>query len=83
MLGIPNYLRQVLEISEQINVYFFGGYIMQTNNTIYRCDRKCPIHKNCFLLKVEQPIKTPIVILHKCLAEKRDIRIQVGGERPP
>jgi len=51
--------------------------------TIYRCKKECPIGKNCFILKVEEHIKEPIKVLHKCPAEKKDIPIQIGGERPP
>ena len=49
----------------------------------YRCPRQCKIHKKCFILKTETSVKQPIAVLHKCLAEKKDIRIIIGGERPP
>ena len=49
---------------------------------IYRCNQNCPIHKHCFIIKTEKPIKVPFMILHKCEATKRDIRFQIGGERP-
>lgn len=52
--------------------------------TIYRCHQQCPIHKNCFVLKTETPIKEPVVVLYKCVKEKKDIRIIIGGQdRPP
>ena len=50
---------------------------------IYRCNQNCPIHKHCFIIKTEKPIKVPFMILHKCEAVKRDIRIQIGDDRPP
>ena len=50
---------------------------------IYRCQKACPIKKNCFILKVQERIKEPIKVLQKCPAEKKDILIRIGGERPP
>lgn len=53
------------------------------NSYIYRCPKECKIRKHCFILKTEKPIAYPLPVLQKCLAEKRDIRIVIGGERPP
>lgn len=51
---------------------------------IYRCPQKCPRHKTCFILKTETAIKEPIVVLVKCAADNgKDIRVTIGGERPP
>lgn len=41
----------------------------------YRCTKKCPVRKNCFILKVQEQIKEPIKVLQKCPAEKKDILI--------
>lgn len=54
------------------------------NPTIYRCPKRCPINKKCFLLKVREPIKQSIEILQKCPAEHgKDISITIGKDRPP
>jgi hypothetical protein len=51
---------------------------------IYRCQKKCPINKQCFVLKSLGPIKEPIRVLQKCPAEHgKDILLTIGGERPP
>lgn len=51
---------------------------------IYRCPVQCPIKKSCFIIKVEAPIKEPIPVLKKCEAQNgKDIRIRIGGDRPP
>ena len=51
---------------------------------IYRCQRKCPLKKRCFILKSSGPIKEPIPVLQKCPAEHgKDILLTIGGERPP
>ena len=50
---------------------------------IYRCPRKCPINKTCFILKVPEKIKEPIKVLQKCPAERKDILVVIGGVRPP
>ena len=57
---------------------------MQNDMTTYRCTEKCPIHKRCFILKVQQPIASPLKVLQKCLAKNgKDIVVLIGGERPP
>lgn len=50
---------------------------------LYRCPQKCPIRKQCFILKTENPIKEPIRIWKKCPAAKKDILITIGENRPP
>jgi hypothetical protein len=52
--------------------------------TVYRCSKKCPIRKHCFVIKAQQPIAFQINVLQKCPAKKgRDILITIGGEIPP
>jgi hypothetical protein len=51
---------------------------------IYNCPAHCRIKKHCFVIKTEKEILEPLTVLKKCDAEKgRDIRIQIGGKRPP
>ena len=51
---------------------------------IYRCKKKCPLNKQCFILKSPEHIKEPIRVLQKCPAEhNKDILLTVGGQRPP
>lgn len=50
----------------------------------YRCPKKCPIRKNCFVIKLSAPPAVQIEILFKCPAEKgKDIPIRIGENRPP
>lgn len=49
----------------------------------YRCPKKCPIGKHCFVIKVTEAIKEPMTVLQKCPDRKTDIRITIGGPRPP
>ena len=57
---------------------------MQNDITTYRCTEKCPIHKRCFILKVQQPIASPLKVLQKCPAKNgKDIVVLIGGARPP
>lgn len=54
------------------------------NAIVYRCPRKCPIHKRCFILKSAEQIKIPIQVLQKCPANhNKDILISIGDPRPP
>jgi hypothetical protein len=51
---------------------------------IYNCPVKCPIHKHCFIIKLENKLEQPLTVLKKCDAEKgRDILVKIGGELPP
>lgn len=50
---------------------------------VYRCMKPCKIHKHCFIIKTQNPIKQPLAVLHKCKAEKKDILLIIGEERPP
>ncbi len=51
---------------------------------IYRCQRKCPIKKKCFILKSPGHIKETVQVLQKCPAEQgKDILLTIGGDRPP
>ncbi len=56
---------------------------MKNTETVYRCNRLCPIGKHCFIIKVKGEIKEPICVHHKCPAEKHDIPINIGGDRMP
>ena len=49
----------------------------------YRCPKECPIGKHCFVIKVTEAIKEPMTVLQKCPDRKADIRIIIGGPRPP
>lgn len=50
----------------------------------YHCPRRCPIRKKCFIIKTEEPIPVQIPVLKKCQAENGgDIRVLIGGNRPP
>ena len=55
----------------------------QKNGYVYRCQLPCPIHKHCFIIKTEKPIMESMIILYKCIAQNRDIRLCIGGERAP
>lgn len=50
---------------------------------IYKCPLQCPINKHCFVIKLEERPVSPLKVLQKCPAEKKDIKIEIGGERPP
>ena len=56
---------------------------MNKSERTYRCPAKCPISKQCFVIKVEEELKQPIAVLQKCPAKKADIRITIGESRPP
>ena len=56
---------------------------MQKSTHTYRCPMKCPIGKRCFIIKVTEEIKEPLTVLQKCPDRKADIRIIIGGTRPP
>ena len=51
--------------------------------TIYRCTYRCPINKKCFIIKTANPLVAPLVVLQKCSALKRDVKITIGDEKPP
>ena len=51
---------------------------------IYRCSKKCPIHKQCFILKTEKKLPCSIEVLFKCPAKHgKDISITIGANHPP
>lgn len=56
---------------------------MNEKGYTYRCNRTCPIRKKCFIIKATDKIREPITVLYKCLAQKRDIEISIGGDRSP
>lgn len=56
---------------------------MKQHEYTYRCTEKCPIGKRCFVIKVTEAIKEPMTVLQKCPDRKADIRITIGGARPP
>ena len=52
--------------------------------TIYRCNRNCPLHKRCFVIKVKAPLTQELTVYQKCEAKKgKDIELKLGKERPP
>ncbi len=76
--GISNNLNMMLEISEILT----EEISMQTQGYIYYCTAKCPIRKKCFVIKTEQMLSAPLIVLKKCEARKgQDIRIIVGETR--
>lgn len=56
---------------------------MDYNGYIYKCPLQCPIHKHCFVIKLEERLTQPLKVLLKCAARKGDIKVEIGGERPP
>ena len=54
---------------------------MKNSEYTYRCERKCPIGKHCFVIKVTEEIREPLTVLQKCPARKTDIRFNIGGPR--
>ena len=56
---------------------------MQQLEYTYRCPKKCPIGKHCFIIKVTEKIREPMTVLQKCPDRKADIRIIIGGPHPP
>lgn len=57
--------------------------MMNKDGYIYKCPLLCPIKKHCFIIKVEERIKQPMTVLLKCTAQKGDIKVEIGGDRPP
>lgn len=49
----------------------------------YRCNRNCPIRKNCFIIKLKEPLPTPVTVLFKCKATKSDVEVTIGPDQPP
>lgn len=48
------------------------------NSRVYRCDKPCPIGKNCFVIKLAEALEKPLVVLQKCPAKKgEDIKITI------
>lgn len=78
--SIPKKRVKVLEIRERLTSVEVA---MNNPEYTYRCPKKCPIGKNCFVIKVTEVIKEPITVLQKCPDRKADIRIIIGGPRPP
>ncbi len=47
---------------------------------IYKCPKRCPINKHCFVIKLENELTSSLAVLKKCDAKKgRDIRIRIGN----
>lgn len=78
--SIPQKRVKVLEIRERLTSVEVA---MNNPEYTYRCPKKCLIGKNCFVIKVTEVIKEPITVLQKCPDRKADIRIIIGGPRPP
>ncbi|MEG1800310.1 MAG: hypothetical protein RR214_08995, partial [Synergistaceae bacterium] len=58
--------------------------ISMESSTIYRCSKKCPLNKRCFVLKVQGRLKHPLPVLVKCVAANgKDIPMIIGDDRPP
>ena len=53
----------------------------ETKEHIYRCPRKCPWKKNCFVCKVQGELPGDVVVLHKCVVSKEDIPVHLGQAR--
>lgn len=49
--------------------------------TIYRCDRRCPIGKRCFIAKTDKPLPSDTVFVHRCVHLKKDIPVLVGKSK--
>lgn len=56
---------------------------MNNNGYIYKCPLQCPIHKSCFVIKLEERLTQPLKVLLKCAASKGDVKVEIGGDRPP
>ena len=41
----------------------------------YRCTYDCPIHKSCFICKVNRPVPDDTVFFVKCICKKIDLAI--------
>lgn len=54
---------------------------MSTEKT-YKCPRRCPINKHCFIVKTAEPLPCEVTVLYKCPAHKKDIPIRIGSDRP-
>lgn len=51
---------------------------------VYRCPKRCPIHKNCFILKSKEELPVRITVLFKCPEQHgRDIEIEIGKTKSP
>lgn len=44
-------------------------------SAVYRCDRKCPVYKRCFICKTDQKLPDETVFIFKCPHLKQDIPI--------
>lgn len=71
----------MLEISEHVNAN--GKDFEMTTEKTYKCPHKCPIKKNCFIIKTAKPIPCEVTVLYKCPAYKKDIPICIGSDHPP
>lgn len=72
-----------LENSEHLTLRFWEVKKMDSNGYIYKCPLQCPIHKHCFVIKLEERLTQPLKVLLKCAAYKDDVKVEIGGERPP
>lgn len=54
------------------------------NIVTYRCTLNCPIRKSCIIIKLDEPLATPLNAVYKCKALKKEIPITIGDPvRPP
>lgn len=56
---------------------------MVTNTNTYRCNKECPIHKHCFIVKLKDPLPIPVTVLLKCKVSKLDVEVTIGPDQPP
>lgn len=50
---------------------------------VYKCTKKCAINKHCFIIKLREPLREKATVMFKCPAVKKDILIEIGGDKPP
>lgn len=80
---VPIKKNELLEKCEHRTLICLEVKQMDTNGYIYKCPLQCPIHKHCFVIKLEERLTQPLKVLLKCAASRDDIKVEIGGERPP
>ena len=70
----------MLEISEHSNIRKWGRDKMEK---VYKCTKKCAINKHCFIIKLREPLREKATVMFKCPAVKKDILIEIGGDKSP
>ena len=82
-MPVPIKKNVVLEKCEHLTLFCLEVKKMNNNGYIYKCPLQCPIHKHCFVIKLEERLTQPLKVLLKCAASKGDVKVEIGGERPP